>query len=209
MGWSYRDIDPESFQPPLEPFAAFIHTLEDLAKKTVECVSRAFQEVIPYMEAVEARVVYPDLEMYNELSESPRERALRFSRENHDLPIRTDAATLDYLRDYMKSLMPCQEELYASRFPAVREQIIDLAAFAGEAVIAKFDGEWRWYRLGRRFPNIPDSFCIYLPDEGSEFGDFDPLLSIIMHWNFSSRLSGYGLNGGSIDDYFHMERKRK
>lgn len=184
-------ISTKLFQPPLEPLAAFVHTPEDIQTQSLQLARRAFSEVIPYMEQAAARLAVPSDELYCALAQDPVERARRFSREA-GLPIQADQCTLAALKDHLDALLPQQDDLYRSCFQQHQQHLLDLAAFSGEAVRQKYGGEWRWYRPGQA-PALQDSFQLWLPQRASEYGDFDPLRLVILHWNFSAKIPWYGV----------------
>lgn len=201
IGPKHMLISPTERRRPLEPFATFVFQPDDVRDAAISFTQRAFEEWIPYLEAVAARGVFPGLELYQALADHTVERARRFARET-GLPLSANMETLRALQAHLEGLLPEREEDYPTRYAQLREHLLDMAAFMGEVMIHKFSGEWRWYELTKVYPNMEeahDEYKVHIPGEappGPEeltYG-FDPIWPIIMYWNFGSELKWMNLD---------------
>lgn len=204
IGRKPMSMNPSTSRKPIQPFATFVFSSEDIKKAAESFAARALQEWLPSIEAVAEHGVYPDLQMYQELSICTKERANRFSKKVGS-SLSATLTSLRNVKEHMNGLIPECELEYSSQFQRLRGHFLDMAAFLGESMAEKFSGEWRWYELSKEFPDLDDLFCVHIPGDDDTMGGFNPLYYTIMHWNLSPIANGFGFDADYFTKYFAVD----
>lgn len=200
-GSQWRGISPELMRGIDSLYAAFVLTELDAQEVAMHFTLRALRDILPYAEDLEARLVYPTNELYKRLADHTTERARSVSMQ-HKIPIQATAETLRVVQIYCDSLLPQSHAEYVERFEQVSEELVNVAAFLGQAVAWSQLGDWRWFPLSMKYPGQIDTYVVSLPAKRGNFGDCNPLVDVLEHWNAAESITHSGLYSSGLKDYF-------
>lgn len=184
---NYEDIffDFMYLRPEFFPYKLDYSSQEAFDESFVILADKIIEIIFPYCDVVRENYVYVEQEMYNELAIDTVGRAKRFA-EKWNLTF--DAKGVHQLQRII-ALLQTGRENRKRDFEKQKNELIDMAAFFGEAMntVYKLEGQWYWRDNGSWIP-------FYVPATQG----YDVLGRTIDAWNTGGEVINHGFDRFAI-----------
>lgn len=177
------------------PSAYFFTNKEELLAAAKEFTQSTIDDVLPCLKNILENAVFCTKQMYEKLSENPRETAKSFAETFH-LPITDIEGSAASLSSFLDQVIPVDMAKRGEAFVQNEDIIVGAAAYLGEAAIRELPGYWEWLYnipLPHQYDEVEKDVFVAV---SSEFENryFCPLYTLEDHWNFYRKVSAMGLD---------------
>ena len=147
--------------------------------------------VRPYLEDVDSRAVFLENHLYHLLEQDTAQRAIAFAK-NYSLPLPGEAEDIfQNINRVFLQMLPTNAKNRNKCFMEQEEEIINFAAYRGEIILRKNEGQWS-VLPELEFPGF-DAIYRYGVLVGKYQNLVDPLWKIVTSWNLSPQVKYAGL----------------
>ena len=187
LNHNYEDIFIKFMylRPEFFPYKLDYSSQEAFDESFVILADKIIEIIFPYCDVIRENYVYVEQDMYNELSIDTVGRAKRFA-EKWNLTF--DDAGVHQLDRIIASLQTGRENRKRD-FEKHKNELIDMAAFFGEARSVRYclNGQWYWR-----------DDCSKIPFYAPVADGYDVLSRTIAAWNMGGEVTNYGFDRVSV-----------